>query len=52
LKKRTGNHERSIREFRLASDGIWVGPVLDQFQGVLTGVPTFVGATALLSKSA
>jgi circadian clock protein KaiC len=40
VKKRGGPHERSIREIKLESTGIWVGPPLREFQGVLTGVPT------------
>ena len=43
VKKRTGHHERSIREFRITSQGIEVGEPLKQFQGVLTGVPEYVG---------
>ena len=43
VKKRTGNHERSIREFRITSQGIKVGEPLKKFQGVLTGVPNYVG---------
>jgi circadian clock protein KaiC len=43
VKKRTGEHEDTIREFQVSSDGIVVGPVLQNFQGVLRGVPTFVG---------
>ena len=39
LKKRTGPHERSIRELTLTSSGIKVGEPLRQFSGVLTGVP-------------
>jgi len=40
LKKRSGVHERSIREYLLISaNGITVGPPLKQFRGVLTGVP-------------
>jgi len=44
LKKRTGEHEDTIREFQITSNGMSVGPVLENFQGVLRGVPTFVGA--------
>jgi len=44
VKKRTGGHEDTIREYRLSSVGITVGPVLHNFQGVLRGVPTFVGS--------
>jgi circadian clock protein KaiC len=36
VKKRTGNHERSVREIRLGP-GIQVGERLDQFQGILSG---------------
>lgn len=39
LKKRTGAHERSIRELTINSDGLHVGPPLKAFRGVLTGVP-------------
>jgi circadian clock protein KaiC len=38
IKKRSGHHERSIRELRL-HDGIIVGDPLFDFKGVLTGVP-------------
>jgi circadian clock protein KaiC len=40
FKKRGSAHERTIRQFAITSEGIKVGPVLRQFQGVLTGVPT------------
>jgi circadian clock protein KaiC len=43
LKKRSGYHETSIREYTLGKDGIEVGPPLTEFQGVLTGVPHFDG---------
>lgn len=43
VKKRTGNHERTIREARVAHGGFQVGEPLREFQGVLTGVPTFIG---------
>lgn len=50
VKKRTGIHELSIREFRLFPDGMQVGPRLTDFRGVLTGVPAYDGAKdALLS---
>jgi circadian clock protein KaiC len=42
IKKRTGKHERTIRELRFA-EGITVGPPVREFQGVLTGAPAFVG---------
>jgi circadian clock protein KaiC len=43
LKKRTGSHENTIREFAITSKGLTVGPVLEKFQGVLRGVPEYVG---------
>jgi len=43
LKKRSGPHERTIREFTITPRGLDVGPPLLQFHGVLTGVPRFVG---------
>jgi circadian clock protein KaiC len=42
LKKRSGPHERTIRELRLGP-GIRVGEPLTAFTGVLTGTPTFTG---------
>lgn len=39
IKKRTGSHETTIREFSLGPQGLQVGPVLENFEGVLTGVP-------------
>ncbi|HLZ40414.1 MAG TPA: ATPase domain-containing protein [Candidatus Sulfotelmatobacter sp.] len=40
MKKRSGAHERSIRELRLAAGGIKVGAPLTDFQGILSGSPT------------
>jgi circadian clock protein KaiC len=45
VKKRSGRHEDTIREFALGADGIRVGPALDSFHGVMTGVPTFEPTT-------
>ncbi len=33
VKKRTGSHEDTIREFRITGHGIEVGPALHEFQG-------------------
>ncbi len=46
IKKRSGDHERSIREFALgrAGKGIRIGEPLREFQGILTGVPRYEGA--------
>jgi len=44
IKKRTGPHEYSIREYQIGPQGLSLGEPLRKFQGVLSGVPTFVGA--------
>jgi circadian clock protein KaiC len=46
IKKRTGAHEDTIREFQINGGGIVVGPPLQEFQGVLRGVPTYIGKSA------
>jgi circadian clock protein KaiC len=40
VKKRGGEHERTIRDFRMHQGRIAVGEPLRDFRGVLTGVPT------------
>jgi circadian clock protein KaiC len=39
MKKRSGFHERTIREFQINSNGIHVGEPLRHFHGILTGTP-------------
>jgi circadian clock protein KaiC len=46
LKKRTGIHENTIREFKIDSTGLTIGGPLDKFHGVLRGVPQYVGGQA------
>jgi circadian clock protein KaiC len=48
LKKRTGGHEKTIRELRFTSKGIRVGEPLTNFKGVLTGVPSYGGEKGAL----
>jgi circadian clock protein KaiC len=48
VKKRSGNHEHSIREFKLSSEGIRVGPPLRGFSGIFTGTPEYRGEEAPL----
>ncbi len=43
VKKRTGLHETSIREFAIKDNRIKVGDPLTQFRGVLGGIPEYVG---------
>jgi circadian clock protein KaiC len=42
IKKRSGHHERTIREIKMGKNGIEVGKPLTGMQGVLTGTPTFL----------
>jgi circadian clock protein KaiC len=51
VKKRSGQHETTIRECRVEHGGIVVGAPLHQFQGVLTGVPEYLGERAPLMSS-
>jgi len=44
IKKRSGHHEQTIREFALETgSGIHIGDPLKDFQGVLSGSPVFRG---------
>jgi circadian clock protein KaiC len=43
MKKRSGGHEDTIRELTMGPGGICIGAPLEQFQGILTGVPSFLG---------
>jgi circadian clock protein KaiC len=43
IKKRTGPHEATIREYRIDDRGLTIGNPLNGFQGVLRGVPTYIG---------
>lgn len=53
VKKRTGAHEDTIREYRIDERGVTLGEPLTGFQGVLRGVPTLVGhRTDLLEPDA
>jgi circadian clock protein KaiC len=51
VKRRSGGHERTIRELRFGDKQIRIGKALSDFRGVLTGVPTYVGKGALLEGS-
>ncbi len=48
IKKRTGAHEDTIREYRIDGRGITLGEPLTEFQGVLRGVPTLAEPTGAL----
>ncbi len=52
LKKRSGRHERAIRELKFTDGRIAVGQPLTDFEGVLTGVPNYVGESSNVEDSA
>jgi circadian clock protein KaiC len=43
IKKRSGAHEDTIREFTITDHGLSLGSPLDEFHGVLGGIPTPIG---------
>jgi circadian clock protein KaiC len=43
VKKRTGWHEDTIRDYRIDKGGLSLGAPLSEFQGILRGVPEYVG---------
>ncbi|MFT3725763.1 MAG: gas vesicle protein GvpD [Hyphomonadaceae bacterium] len=43
IKKRTSRHEETIREYTISRRGLSLGEPLEEFQGVLRGVPTYIG---------
>ncbi|MGZ4831056.1 MAG: ATPase domain-containing protein, partial [Candidatus Angelobacter sp.] len=51
IKKRSGEHERTIRELVIKSGVIRVGKVLVDFDGVLTGVPKYHGKLKRLGEA-
>jgi circadian clock protein KaiC len=52
IKKRTGKHEDTIREFRMTDRGLEFGEPLDSFQGILRGVPTLLANGTPLDQAA
>ena len=48
VKRRSGPHERSIRELRMTSGKLIIGDPLRDFTGVLTGTPEYKGGQPLL----
>jgi circadian clock protein KaiC len=48
FKKRTGEHERTLRELKISSKGVAVGEPLREFRGIMTGVPQYAGEARLL----
>jgi circadian clock protein KaiC len=50
FKKRTGAHERTLRELQISGRGVAVGETLSAFRGVMTGVPQYEGAAPMLPE--
>lgn len=50
IKKRTGFHESTIREYRVDHAGLALGEPLEAFHGVLRGVPQYAGDQSPLLK--
>ncbi|HMG87398.1 MAG TPA: ATPase domain-containing protein [Terracidiphilus sp.] len=48
MKRRSGPHERSIREVQMRSGKLMIGDPLRNFVGVLTGTPQYTGGQPLL----
>jgi circadian clock protein KaiC len=48
IKRRTGPHERTIREMRLDRGGVRVGEALTDFEGIIDGGMVYRGRTAML----
>ncbi len=48
VKSRVNAHERTIRELKLTANGLQVGEALEDFEGVLTGLPSYRGRVAML----
>ncbi|HEX5759067.1 MAG TPA: ATPase domain-containing protein [Thermoanaerobaculia bacterium] len=51
VKKRTGGHERTVREFRLGPSGLRVGRRLREFQGTLAGQLVYTGERSPLDEA-
>ncbi|MFL6675126.1 MAG: ATPase domain-containing protein [Massilia sp.] len=51
IKSRTANHALTIHELRLGADGVTIGPPLEGFEGVLTGLPSYRGSTPMMSTA-
>lgn len=53
IKSRTNHHARTIHEFRLQpQSGLQIGPPLKNFEGILSGLPSYQGATPMMNNNA
>jgi circadian clock protein KaiC len=51
IKSRVSDHALTIHELRIGAEGIEVGPALEGFEGVLTGLPSYRGKTPMMKGS-
>jgi circadian clock protein KaiC len=51
FKKRTGPHERSIRQLTIDADGFAIGEPLREFRGIMSGLPHLVSPAASISSA-
>ena len=51
FKKRTGLHQRTLREIRITGDGVVVGEPLVGFRGIMTGTPEYDGETKMIGRN-
>ena len=51
VKTRVTDHEPTIREFSLGSAGLTIGPILRDFDGVLSGTPIYRGSSRALMET-
>lgn len=49
FKKRTGTHERTLRQLKISQSGVAVGEPLREFRGIMSGVPEYEGKAEILS---
>jgi circadian clock protein KaiC len=49
IKSRTANHALTIHELQLGPEGVRIGEPLEGFEGVLTGLPSYRGATPMMA---
>lgn len=52
FKKRTGWHERTLRQLQISAHGVAVGEPVKEFRGVMTGVPLYEGKSEMLPDEA
>jgi circadian clock protein KaiC len=50
VKKRNGHRERTIRELDMHANGVVIGEPLTDFDGILTGAPSYQGQSDPLIK--